>query len=130
MRPLTTFSLLIASLLAFFIAPALVAESLQAGLANPASMHCYNQGGTLDIRKRTDSGEYGVCLFEDNRQCEEWALLRGHCPTGGLKITGYDNQAQIYCAITGGDVDIKANRCQTNDGVDCNLDAYFSGRCP
>jgi putative hemolysin len=32
-------------------------------------------------------GQYGVCFFEDNRQCEEWALLRGDCPVGGKKVT-------------------------------------------
>jgi predicted metal-dependent phosphoesterase TrpH len=36
----------------------------------------------------TDGGEYGICVFEDNRQCEEWALFRGECPAGGRKATG------------------------------------------
>ena len=44
-------------------------------------------------------GQYGVCMFEDNRQCEEWALMHGDCPVGGLKITGYENEAEVYCAI-------------------------------
>ncbi|MFZ5364985.1 MAG: DUF333 domain-containing protein [Patescibacteria group bacterium] len=73
------------------------------GMANPASQNCIDNGGTLEIRNRK-AGEYGVCLFDDNRQCEEWALLRGQCPMGGLKITGYENDAQVYCAITGGQV--------------------------
>ena len=58
-------------------------------IANPASENCAKQGGTLVIQKRGDGGEYGVCMFEDNRQCEEWAMLRGECPVGGIKITGY-----------------------------------------
>ncbi|MCR4406900.1 MAG: DUF333 domain-containing protein [Anaerolineae bacterium] len=57
-------------------------------IANPASENCIKQGGTLMIQKRGDGGEYGVCVFEDNRQCEEWAMLRGDCPVGGIKITG------------------------------------------
>jgi putative hemolysin len=40
-------------------------------LANPASKNCVDHGGTLTIRKRTDGGEYGICVFEDNKQCEE-----------------------------------------------------------
>ncbi|KAA6181767.1 DUF333 domain-containing protein [Thiohalocapsa marina] len=100
------------------------------GVANPASVHCIEQGGTLDIRTRPDGGEYGVCVFEDNRQCEEWALLRGQCPNGGLKITGYDTAAQIYCAITGGQVEMATQTCRSPDGVSCALEAYFSGRCP
>ena len=57
------------------------------GIANPASVNCINKGGTLSIQKRGDGGEYGVCIFEDNRQCEEWALFRGECPAGGKKVT-------------------------------------------
>ena len=43
-----------------------------------------------------------MCYFDDNRQCEEWALLRGDCPVGGEKVTGYVTEAGRYCAITGG----------------------------
>ena len=53
-------------------------------IANPASVNCIKHGGTLSIRERGDGGEYGVCMFTDNRQCEEWAMFRGKCPVGGL----------------------------------------------
>lgn len=78
-------------------------------------------------------GQYGVCLFEDNRQCEEWALLRGQCPVGGLKITGYENEAQIYCAITGGKVEgvgTDSVMCKRTDDTYCQVDANFNGDCP
>ena len=71
-------------------------------IANPASENCVRQGGTLAIQKHNDGGEYGVCLFQDDRQCEEWAMFRGECPVGGIKITGYITPAARYCAITGG----------------------------
>ena len=58
-------------------------------LANPASENCIAQGGRLVIETASDGGQYGMCLFEDNHQCEEWALLRGTCPVGGIKVTGY-----------------------------------------
>ncbi|HKE84686.1 MAG TPA: DUF333 domain-containing protein, partial [Vicinamibacterales bacterium] len=80
-------------------APTTAAE---AQLANPASTHCVEQGGKLGIERRPDGAEFGVCFLEDNRQCEEWALLRGECPPTGAKITGYNTQAGRYCAITGG----------------------------
>ena len=70
-------------------------------MANPASASCVQQGGTLAIEERGDGG-HGVCYFEDNRQCEEWALMRGECPSGGVKVTGYVTPAAHYCAITGG----------------------------
>jgi len=54
------------------------------------------------MQKNPSGGEYGICFFEDNRQCEEWALFRGDCQKGGRKVTGYETDAQVYCAITGG----------------------------
>jgi len=102
------------------------------GIANPASTNCIQQGGTLEMKKNKN-GEYGVCFFEDNRQCEEWALLRGQCPVGGLKITGYENDAEIYCAITGGQVegvDTPVPMCKRVDGTYCNAQANLDGECP
>ena len=101
-------------------------------MANPASMHCTEIGGTLAMR-RNKKGEYGVCLFEDNRQCEEWALLRGNCPVGGVKITGFENEAEIFCAITGGQVEgvgSETPMCKRIDGTLCNAQANLDGECP
>ena len=53
-------------------------------IANPASVYCIDHGGTLSIQKRGDGGEYGICIFEEGRQCEEWAMMRGACPVGGI----------------------------------------------
>jgi putative hemolysin len=72
-----------------------------AEIANPASVNCEEKGGKLEIRK-SPAGEYGVCIFGANRQCEEWALFRGECPLGGVDISGYKTADEIYCAITGG----------------------------
>jgi putative hemolysin len=101
-------------------------------IANPASTNCIQKGGTIEIRKNKN-GEYGVCLFEDNRQCEEWALLRNHCPVGGMKITGYENDAQVFCAITGGEVQglgTETPMCKRIDGTLCNAQANLDGDCP
>jgi len=101
-------------------------------MANPASTNCLEKGGRLEIRQNK-MGEYGVCLFEDNRQCEEWALLRGQCPVGGLKITGYQTEAQVYCAITGGELsglNTDTPMCKRVDGTWCNAQANFEGACP
>lgn len=103
-----------------------------AKMANPASVNCAKKGGALEIRKNK-TGEYGVCLFEDNRQCEEWALLRDQCPVGGLKITGYQSDAEIYCAITGGQVEglgTATPMCKRIDGTLCNAQANLDGECP
>lgn len=114
-----------------------VAPQPAAALANPASENCVAQGGFLSIQKRGDGGEYGVCLFEDNRQCEEWALLRGECPVGGLKVTGYITAAAQYCVITGGTYEItsasasgeEAGVCILKNGQTCDAAEYFDGKC-
>lgn len=51
-------------------------EPQMIGMANPASVHCDKAGGRSEIRTRSDGAQYGVCVFNDGRQCEEWALLR------------------------------------------------------
>ncbi|MBG0771203.1 MAG: DUF333 domain-containing protein [Anaerolineaceae bacterium] len=50
----------------------------ESGLANPASVYCEEQGGTLDIRDE-DGGQVGYCIFADGSECEEWAFYRGEC---------------------------------------------------
>jgi putative hemolysin len=52
-----------------------------AGMPNPASVYCEQQGGTLEIRDSAN-GQYGVCHFPDGSQCEEWAYFRGECRPG------------------------------------------------
>ena len=109
----------------------------QTGLANPASENCATVGGTLQIETRGDGGQIGVCYFEDNRQCEEWALLRGECPVGGRKITGYITPAGRYCAISGGEYAVTAagdeaseqGTCTLPGGAVCDAWKYWYGTC-
>ncbi len=112
-------------------------ESTQPAIANPASQNCVDQGGTLSTEERGDGGQFGVCYFEDNLQCEEWALMRGECPVGGLKVTGYITAAARYCAITGAQYTIISNSgakneqgaCTFKDGSLCDAWAYYFGKC-
>ena len=53
-----------------------------AGLPNPASVYCEQQGGQLEMRS-DENGTYGVCVFDDGGECEEWAYFRGECAPGG-----------------------------------------------
>jgi len=48
----------------------------QTGMANPASVSCVKNGGTLEI-KDSAAGQYGMCTFTNGTSCEEWALFRG-----------------------------------------------------
>jgi putative hemolysin len=119
------------------VPPGSTPQSTGAQTANPASENCIKQGGTLTIQTRGDGGQYGVCLFEDNRQCEEWAMLRGDCPVGGIKVTGYVTTAAQYCAITGGTYTVTGNAntenetgtCTFKNGQTCDADAYYNGTC-
>ena len=47
-----------------------------AGMANPASVHCINAGGKLEIRTGASGGQYGICHMPDGKSCEEWSLFR------------------------------------------------------
>lgn len=111
-------------------------EQASVGMPNPASVNCKEQGGTLVLQQRGDGGHYGVCIFEDNRQCEEWAMMRGECPVGGLKITGYATIAAQYCVITGGEYQItdssteeEQGTCAFKNGNICDAWDYFNGVC-
>ena len=106
-------------------------------LANPASVRCAEKGGTLRMERRPDGGQYGVCVFTDNYQCEEWAMFRGECPVGGLRVTGYLTAAARYCAITGGRYTVVAKSgaadeqgaCAPPGGKACDAMAYYAGTC-
>ena len=108
-----------------------------AQIANPASTNCVNNGGTLNIQTRGDGGQYGVCVFENNRQCEEWAMMNDDCPVGGLKIAGYITPAAQYCAITGGQYTVTDNSnaeneqgtCTFKSGKSCDVWEYYNGKC-
>ncbi|ODT64219.1 DUF333 domain-containing protein [Phenylobacterium sp.] len=47
----------------------------KAELANPASVYCVEQGGTVEIRQEA-GGQVGYCRLADGRVVEEWAFFR------------------------------------------------------
>lgn len=65
-------------------------------IANPASVYCVENGGRVVIRKDKNGNEYGVCVFKDSKECEEWALFRGRCPIGGMRSKIYKDPFE-YC---------------------------------
>ncbi len=95
-------------------------------ITNPASQNCLNKGGQLEILKN-NLGEYGVCVFENNYQCEEWALLRDECPLGGVEITNYNSESEKYCVITGNQV--KNDKCILRNQKSCLLNDFYNGDC-
>jgi putative hemolysin len=108
-----------------------VKSEVSANIANPASVNCGVQGGNLVLQKKGDGSEYGLCYFEDNRACEEWALSRGDCPVGGVKTTGFDTIDQKYCAWSGGQTtSVSKSICNFNNGTKCSTIDFYNGKCP
>ena len=52
------------------------------GMPNPASVFCEEHDGELEIRQDASGGEYGVCIFDDGSECEEWAFFNQECSPG------------------------------------------------
>ncbi len=89
----------------------------KASLANPASVYCGEQGGKLEIRENK-LGQYGVCIFPDESECEEWKYFRGECNPGENKlpdtssINGFDD-----CVNAGNSImESHPRQCKTADG--------------
>lgn len=49
-------------------------------LANPASVFCVEQGGTVEIVDEAD-GQVGYCNLPDGRRVEEWEYFRSENPS-------------------------------------------------
>ena len=57
----------------------------QAGMPNPASVYCEQNGNKLEIRTAADGSQSGVCVFPDGSTCDEWAYFRGECGLAAQK---------------------------------------------
>lgn len=50
-----------------------------ASIANPASVYCQDNGGQVVIRTDAGGNQYGICVFPNGTECDEWAYFRGEC---------------------------------------------------
>jgi len=63
--------------------------------------------------------------------------VRGGCPVGGIKVTGYITPAARYCAISGGEYQItgesgadqEQGTCTFKNGKTCDVWDYYNGKC-
>ncbi len=121
---------------AFFNGVCAPGDSLEnAGLANPASVYCEEQGGTLEMREGED-GTTGYCVFDDGSECEEWAFFRGECEAGGaLGGAGLANPASVYCEEQGGTLEMREGEdgttgyCVFDNGSECEEWSFFRDEC-
>jgi putative hemolysin len=57
----------------------------QAGIPNPASVYCEQNGNKHEIRTAADGSQPGICVFPDGSECDEWAYFRGECGPAAQK---------------------------------------------
>ena len=69
-----------------------VVSSEQIQIANPASVYCVQSGYTLEIRTNANGSQYGVCIFPDGNECEEWAFFRKECGTGYMTLPSINRE--------------------------------------
>lgn len=81
---------------AWFVFNSQLTKKQDAGLANPASVFCVNNGGRLDIRTNASGGQTGYCIFKDNSECEEWAYSRGECKQGEPVLPETEISIRLY----------------------------------
>ncbi len=75
----------------------------QAGMPNPASVYCEQQGNKLEIRTAADGSQNGICIIPDGSICDEWAYFRGECgpvaqksPTPAITVGATANASGGY----------------------------------
>ena len=102
------------------------------GMANPASVFCEEQGGTLEIRTDAESeGQIGICILPYGIECEEWAYFRGECPEKHV-CTEAEKAAEMctleYMPTCGDNGVTYGNKCAACASK--NIDSYTPGECP
>ena len=115
---------------------ATVPTKAPANMPNPASANCTQKGGKVDIRKDAKGAEYGICVFPDKSECDEWAFFRGECKPGAQPIADMPNPASAFCVDQGGKLDIRKDAtgaetgiCVFADGSECEEWAFFRDEC-
>lgn len=63
-------------------------------VANPASIYCLENGGNISIRTDKSGEQYGVCIFSNGSECEEWKFFRGECNLPVSNIS-YSDECEI-----------------------------------
>ena len=66
------------------------AASSPIGLANPAAVKCSVDGFSYEIREDADGGQYGVCIDEENRECDAWEYFHDECVLGEAVVEKID----------------------------------------
>ena len=120
-------------------------------LANPAAVFCKEKNYGYEIRRNPDGSEYGVCIFPDRTECEEWAFYQGRCPAVTTPVaitpqaispavtnptTALANPSAVLCISKNYTYLTRKNPdgseygvCIFPGGKECDAWAYFRGEC-
>lgn len=113
-------------------------QPAEPGMPNPASVHCEENGGKVEIRTGEGGGQVGICVFEDGSECDEWAFYHGECQPGeqNTPAAGMANPASVYCEEHEGKVEIRTGAdggqvgiCVFEDGSECEEWSFYRGEC-
>ncbi|SON53214.1 DUF333 domain-containing protein [Vibrio tapetis] len=103
------------------------AESGMIGMANPASVYCEEQGGTLDFENGV-----GMCVFSDGTRIEEWEFYhQNHNKDAQNAPLGMANPSSVFCVEQGGTSTIvetddgQIGMCVFKDGTEVEEWEYF-----
>jgi putative hemolysin len=107
MKRFFTFTIILMALAACTAPPTQAPDSSataipQAGIPNPASVNCEQNGNKLEIRTAADGSQSGICVFPDGSTCEEWAYFRGECGPAVQKSPIPSMEVEISTKESGG----------------------------
>jgi len=93
------------------------------GLANPASVFCEQQGGTVSIVTADDGGQEGMCELPDGTEVDEWQYFREYHTDG--EGASPPNPAAVYCEEQGGTTTGDEPLCELPDGTEVDAWQYY-----
>lgn len=82
----------------------------EVSLANPAAVYCEKQGYRVEVRTDVEGNQYGVCIFSDGSECDEWAYFRGECSPAGQSPTTENKAVEAAKIFLANDLKIETTQ--------------------